>query len=314
MAWYPKATKREISRNYSRNVTTKNAVILHSSAAESHSLYDWFMNPGAQASAHFHVAKDGTVEQYIDTKYMSWASASGNPRSISIETQGCTSGHESEPWTDAQMKSIIALVSWIVDTHDIPKRLMESSATTQHGIGWHRLGIDGNFPTSGVLRGRSQRGGGEVWSSARGKVCPGDGRIKQMSDVLAGVEGKVSPAPAKPSKPSPKPSSGKAWPAAPLPITDKHTAASDAAWHKLMRDIGYTSEKKSLTTAIEQWLRKLGYYHGRIDTDFGPVLTEALQTFLHAKGLYKGLIDGKRGPMTIHAEIAYLNTQMKFYK
>lgn len=112
------------------------------------------------------------------------------------------------------------------------------------------------------------------------------------------------------SKPAAK---GKTWPAVQLPVTTKHTKASDAAWRKLMADVGY--KNKSLTVNVQNWLRHLGYYKGRIDGKWQRMTTKALQSFLRAKGLYSKayLIDGKRGPATIKAEIRYLNQQARLY-
>jgi len=103
----------------------------------------------------------------------------------------------------------------------------------------------------------------------------------------------------------------KAWPAAPLPLTGAHTDASHKAWVTLLKAVGY--KDKSMTTNMQRWLKRLGYYDGIIEADhgrkpvFGPMLVKALQSFLRSKGLYKYAIDGDRGTRTIKAEIAYLN-------
>lgn len=186
MPWYPKAKNKQLSINFSKRVTKKNAVILHSSAsATATSLFGWFSNPSAQASSHFHVDFDGNVEQYLGTDHVSWANRDGNPRSVTIETQG----KGTEPWTERQIKALVDLVDWICATHDIPVRIMENSQTSTSGIGWHRIGIDGNFPTSGLLRGRNARGGGEAWSGF-GKTCPGDDRILQVPRIINMIEAK----------------------------------------------------------------------------------------------------------------------------
>lgn len=204
MPWYPKAIARQISRNYTAVENKKNLIVLHSTAsASATSQFGWFNNPLAKASSHFHVANDGTIEQYLGTDYMSWCNKDGNRRSVTIETQGTGN----EPWTPAQMKALASLIDWISKTHNIPVRMVESSHSSQSGIGWHRIGIDGNFPKSGLLRGRSSRGGGELWSGARGKACPGDKRILQVPELIKMVEALRAPAaptaPAKPSTSSP---------------------------------------------------------------------------------------------------------------
>ena len=181
MARMPGAVWRPIARNYTRRVTNKNCVILHTTAsAAATSMHGWFSNPSAQSSSHFHVDFNGRIEQYVDTAYMSWANAAANSRSVTVETQG--SGSES--WTAAQVKAIVRIIQWARKAHPaIPLRQMNSSAASEKGIGWHRLGVNGNFG-SGILRGRNQRGGGQVWSSAYGKVCPGTKRIKQIPSII----------------------------------------------------------------------------------------------------------------------------------
>lgn len=182
MAWMKGAKARPIKENYTHRVTAKDCVILHTTAsAAATSMYRWFSNPNAQASSHFHVDFDGNIEQYMDSAHMSWANSAANPRSITIETQG----NGSEPWTNAQIVAIVQIIQWARSVHKgIPLRQMNSSARSEKGIGWHRLGVHGNFPKTGILRGRTQRGTGESWSSAYGKVCPGDDRIKQIPGII----------------------------------------------------------------------------------------------------------------------------------
>lgn len=139
----------------------------------------------------------------------------------------------------------------------------------------------------------------------------------KLAEVVAKLKGVGEVKPTAPSKPVPKPT-GKSWPDVDLKVTDNHTAESDAAWRKLLSDVGY--KDKNLTTNMQRWLKDLGYYKGLVEADhgkkpvFGPMLVGALQTFLKKKKLYLGLLDDKREAMTIRAEIAYLNEQRKAYK
>lgn len=191
MAWYPKARRRQLPRNYTARRTNKNCALLHSTASIAASQFGWFSDSRAQASSHFHIDFSGNVEQYLDTDFIAWTNVDGNPRSVTIETAGIGN----EVWSAAQVRAIVDLLIWICDTHRIPVRQMASSRTTEHGIGWHRLGIDGNFPTTGILRGRLQRGGGEYWDRNRGKVCPGSLRIQQIPGIIRQVQNRaVTPA------------------------------------------------------------------------------------------------------------------------
>ena len=127
--------------------------------------------------------------------------------------------------------------------------------------------------------------------------------------------------PAGASKPNPQVATpAKAWPNGKLKATDSHTLASDQAWREIMRREGYTD--KSLTTNLQRWLKKLGYYKGTIEADrgkkpvFGTVLVRALQALLVANGFLpsKAYIDGKREAKTIRGEIGWLNHQAQYFK
>lgn len=162
--------------------TNPTCVILHLTASEATSQHGFFSNPANKACSNAHVARSGHIEQYIRGDRLSAADAYGSSRAFSVETQGADANGY---WTPEQCESIARILAWAHRTYGIPLRLMTSSATGQHGIGWHRLGCDGNFPPMpNILAGRLQRGGGEVWSSAFGKVCPGDNRIKQIPSIL----------------------------------------------------------------------------------------------------------------------------------
>lgn len=187
MARMPGTTWKPITVNYTSRKTAKRRVILHVAESESTSIHGWFNNPAARSSSHFYVARDGSIEQYVDTDHVSWASGEGNSDSISVETQGRSAG----PWTPEQCAALARIIKWANETHGIPLRLMASSKSTETGIGWHRLGVDGYFPDlPSPLAGRLQRGGGEKWSSARGKSCPGTDRIPQIPGILEAARGK----------------------------------------------------------------------------------------------------------------------------
>lgn len=315
MALYPGAKQRHISHNYTRKVTAKDCAILHTTAsAHAQSMYSWFSNPNANASSHFHVDNDGDVEQYLDTAYMSWANTAANPRAVTIETQGDGTG----PWTKAQVVAIVKLLIWICREHNIAVRQMASSARNQTGIGWHRLGCDGNFPAlPSILAGRSQRGG-ESWTSARGKVCPGDDRIKQIPGIIADVKG-GKPGNVKPAGSVSKPA-GKKQPTdfAELYVDGKFGPVTVKAVQVLMRAINTYSRAvdgdwgKYTQTAVQEWLKGQGKYKRAVDGSFGKYSVTALQEFLRDKGLYpasKYVIDGDFGPATVRAFQRYLNTQ-----
>jgi len=180
MAIYPGAVKKLVPRTFKR-ATERNRINLHTAVSNSASLYPMFSKGGA--CSHFYVREDGTVEQYIDTDRYSAADLEGNDATVSIETWDGYNGRpgwQPPPWTPAQVVALVALCRWICATHDIPVRLASDAkiGASSRGISWHRLGCDGNFPNLPDPRaGRLQRGGGMHYSTAWGKVCPGDARI-----------------------------------------------------------------------------------------------------------------------------------------
>lgn len=211
MALYPDAIQKPITASKGRQrLTLHNRVNLHVAVSEAASLHGAF-NQRGKPDSHFYVRRDGTVEQYVDTAWRANADLEGNDATISVETQGGVKNANSEPWTDAQVKALAALYAWAIETHGISKKIATDSkiGASSHGLSWHRLGVDGNFPSlPDITAGRNQRGGGMKYSKSRGKLCPGAGKIRQIPTIFAmattGVE-HVSKPTAPVVKPAPAP-------------------------------------------------------------------------------------------------------------
>lgn len=184
MPWFTDlAVKRPIGWADARDDSSPATFVnLHLTASEADSQYSYFLNSRIAAS-NFHVERDGGAEQYINTDHISAAEAAGSNDAISIETEGADADGR---WNPAQAEKIARLLARIHKVHGIPLVAKATSSPTERGIGWHRLGISGNFPSSpSVLRGRNQRGyAGESWSSSFGKVCPGNARILQLVNEI----------------------------------------------------------------------------------------------------------------------------------
>lgn len=219
---------KPIAHNYTKRETAKRRVILHVAESESPSIHGWFNNPAARSSSHFYVARDGSIEQYVDTDYIAWTSGEGNTDSIGVETQGRAAG----PWTPEQCAALARIIAWAHATHGVPLRLMASSKSSESGVGWHRLGVDGKwFPAlPSMLAGRTQRGGGERWSSATGKSCPGDDRIPQIPGILDAAKAMLSPTP----KPTPAPSTEDTG--------GTYTVKDGDTWWSISRKLGVSME------------------------------------------------------------------------
>lgn len=204
--WFAGATKRPIARFATPRRKPINALVLHVTVSPADSMFAYFSRPNSGGCSSGHVAKDGTIEQYLAASWRDAATVDARDRSFSLETQGAypSSVAQTEPWTDAQIESIARVAAWLHTNHGLPLRIMTSSRSDEAGIGWHRLGIDGSFPAlPSPLAGRSQRGGGEVWSTSRGKACPGDAKILQVPTILARALEIVGQAPVAETTPKP---------------------------------------------------------------------------------------------------------------
>lgn len=177
MTRYPGAIWRPLDRNYTaRKRSRTDCVILHIAVSEAASLYGWFNNPEAGSSSHLYVRRDGVTEQYMDMDHISWANGDGNGRSITVETQGMGSG----TWSSAQVAKLAEICRWANAQYGVPLELMPDSKPSSRGIGHHRLGCDPyRVP------------GGERWSKAYGKICPGPDRIPQIPTIIAAAKGGI---------------------------------------------------------------------------------------------------------------------------
>lgn len=192
MAWYPNARKREIRPGSNDPRIRVVGAILHVDAGNAESLFDYFDGPSGGIESHFHVRRDGTVEQYRNTGYEADANFKANSflddgvrkGYVSIETQGLEDGE----WTGRQMRSIKDLLTWLADTHGFPLR--ECRNAKDPGVGYHTL-----FGAPGP------------WTPVA-KSCPGPDRKRQFRDVLVPWfkdASKPDPKPAPKPRPKPRP-------------------------------------------------------------------------------------------------------------
>jgi len=132
-AWMPGAIRKPVPyrAEAGRWVTTPLGWILHVVVGNG-SPFETFRRAVSPARrfAHWWVAKDGTIEQYAETFYKSWAQGAGNPQYFSVETEGLPT----EPLTPEQ----IAALARIHDFLDAADVLAE--APGQVGIGTHYMG------------------------------------------------------------------------------------------------------------------------------------------------------------------------------
>lgn len=147
-------------------------------------------------AAHFSVKADGRILQSRDTRYRSAANLNGNHRVIAIENEDHGprfprwSGSDVPALTPEQVESNAKILRWAHEEHGVPLQLCPNSRPNSRGLAYHRQGIDGNFG-SYAYPGRVS--GGEVWTKAYGKVCPGDRRIAQREEILRLALGEEDP-------------------------------------------------------------------------------------------------------------------------
>jgi len=185
VARYPGGQWRPLASNWAAQpkLTKFDLVILHTMVGSLNGTDGYFRGDGyGGAESHFGVGHDGTVYQWQDTNHRAEANGAANARAISIETAdmgtgfakwNTNDGNAVPAWTDAQREAIARIVAWSCTTHDIPCSLIPDSKATRRGIGFHRQGVPGYAVA-----------GGELWSSARGKVCPGPKRIAQIPGII----------------------------------------------------------------------------------------------------------------------------------
>jgi len=134
-------------------------------------------------NSHFGTGGNGEIWQWVDTAYRSGANMNGNHHVISIENADIGPGFPSwntndggavPAFTPAQVEAIAKIVAWACKTHNIPCELIPDAKPGRRGIGYHRQGVPGYMVA-----------GAEKWSSAAGKVCPGNRRIAQIPAIIA---------------------------------------------------------------------------------------------------------------------------------
>ena len=125
---------------------------------------------------HFYLPKTGPAVQYIDMDLQCWATSAGNASLVAFESEGGMGSSvqlNAEPWTDNQCQWAARILRHLHDTEGVPLQAMPDSRPTSRGFGTHRLGIS---PWRGA--------GGEVWSSANGKECPGNTKVSQVPHII----------------------------------------------------------------------------------------------------------------------------------
>lgn len=289
MAWYPAAVKKPLTTRAFRLMTeTPKRINFHTAVSNSSSLFNYWQTNTRGVYSHFYIRQDGTVEQYVDTKYRAVCDLDGNKDTISVETwDGYKTGYpgywlndsDVPPWTPAQLKAASELAEWVLKTHpSIPKKLATSNraaGTESHGISYHRIGVPGYAKYT-----RDQ--GGLLYSLSSGKVCPGTRRVALVDDILRTATS-IAPLPVKPA-PS-LPSTGVAWDGKSFPGTSAFVLGKS---HPAVTLLG----QRLLAHGI------VGFYKEGPGPTFGPADVAATKAFQLKHSALSGDADGIPGPLT----------------
>jgi len=209
MARMPGARWRPLADNWATQprLTRYDLLLLHTAVGSFDGTYNYFRSSSGYtgAESHFMTSGAGDIDQYQDTAHQAEANGAANSRAISVENAdmgpqfapwNTGDGNAVPPFTPQQIEANARIAAWAHQQHGIPLELVPDSRPGRRGIGYHRLGVPG-YATAG----------GELWSSARGKSCPGPKRIAQIPQIIARARQLVAPpttvAAANPAPPTP---------------------------------------------------------------------------------------------------------------
>lgn len=93
---------------------------------DARTIWRHFANPASRVSAHYVIGKDGEIVQCVPDELRAWHTGESyylgedhlNDRSIGIELVNAQTGVD--PFTNAQYRSLVRLVSHLVNVHAIP--------------------------------------------------------------------------------------------------------------------------------------------------------------------------------------------------
>lgn len=166
MAWYPGAQKLELQpESDAQPAIQPTQFILHSIAAPwtPQRTYEYWRD-STNLESHFGLGFDGSIAQFIGTETRADANYLANRRSDgtgAISLESASNLDHTDPWTDAQVETIIKLGVWLHQKHGIPLRVCRTASDP--GYGYHRLHAD--------------------WAIG-GTACPGDARVAQFNNTI----------------------------------------------------------------------------------------------------------------------------------
>jgi hypothetical protein len=187
MAWYPGAQRLELQpESDAQPAIVPTQFILHSIAAPwtPQRTYEYWRD-STNLESHFGLGYDGSIAQFIGTQTRADANYLANRRADgtgAVSLESASNDEHTDPWTDAQVETIIRLGVWLHQQHGIPLRVCRTASDP--GYGYHRLHGD--------------------WAIG-GTACPGDARVAQFKNVIfPAIVARANGAPT-PTTPAPNP-------------------------------------------------------------------------------------------------------------
>jgi hypothetical protein len=214
MPRYASCIWRPITNNIGGQMSGRRGLLMHQQVGYG-SLAGFFQNPASKVSAHFWVGRDGTCEQYVDSRVTAWHATSLNGAWCGVEFEG----YPTEPLTDAQIAGGGRIYAEGMRVDGWPARLTDDPNGS--GFGFHRMG--------GVNK----------------TACPSDLRLAARPAILAAAGGGSGSAPAAPAPPASSPgkppaTAGPPWPGRVLLLANPYMEGDDVgAWQERMRERGW---------------------------------------------------------------------------
>ena len=136
-------------------------VVMHTMVGNLPGTDSLFLNPRAEVSAHFGIAQDGKIIQWVNIRGgIAWHVAAGNSSWYGIEH--ADNGKPANLLTEAQINASAQLVE-LLSRHSVGRfALQVSNSTDTEGYGTHSMG-------------------GAAWG---GHACPGSTRAAQRGEVI----------------------------------------------------------------------------------------------------------------------------------
>ena len=128
----PNVTFIESPNHSSRNGERIKRIILHcTTTRDLNSTISWFKNPSSKVSAHYVVARDGTIIQMVRDGDKAWHALAANTDSIGIEH----SASPTDGLTDAQTTASVHLIKWLMTEYKVSKTSITGHRFAPEDIG-----------------------------------------------------------------------------------------------------------------------------------------------------------------------------------